>query len=155
MKKVAMLAVLLFAGAAQALDPATGTLEVTATVAPICTVSTTAVNFGEYTGEELTASGSITVVCSKGEPFDIKLDRGGHENSGWRRVAYMGTANDDGNYLKYKLSKPDEMEWTDAAHGEASSDSALHAEGTGTVDGETFEVKGRLFGAAVNGFPAD
>lgn len=157
MRKLVLLAVLLFAGAAQALDaPATGTLTVSATVVPVCTVATTPVEFGEYKGEEMNATGTISVVCSMGEPFDIKLDRGSHPNEGWRRVALMGTTAESGSYLKYKLSKPDETEWTDADNNDdmpTPGDSALHADGTGIE--QSFEVKGTLLGSAVNGFPAE
>lgn len=155
MKKALFVAVVLLAGVAQALDtPAAGTLDVTATVVPVCTVATVAVNFGEYKGEELTATGTIAVVCSKSEPFDIKLDRGSHANSGWRRVALLGSGTDDGSYLKYKLSKPDEQEWTDEVHdGDGPAASALHAEGTGLE--QAFTVKGVLFGAEQNGYPKE
>ncbi len=66
---------------------ATGQLQVSATVAAVCTVSTTAVNFGDVTGlATVNATGDVTVNCSSGTPYHIALDKGLYGNESARRL---------------------------------------------------------------------
>jgi spore coat protein U-like protein len=91
---------------------ATGTVNVSATVLQMCSVSTTAVNFGNYDGSqyEYLANGDITVTCLQGIPYHIALDAG--EN-------YFSTrhiSNGQGRYLQYQLYRDSShyTQWGDA-----------------------------------------
>jgi spore coat protein U-like protein len=55
---------------------ATGSFSVTATVAPSCSITANALNFGAYTGTALNATTTISVTCANGSPYNIGLDPG-------------------------------------------------------------------------------
>jgi spore coat protein U-like protein len=80
-------------------------LDVTASVAANCTITTAAVAFGAYdpvgvnAAADLTASGSVTVACTKGTPATIDLGNGANLLAGSRRMA---SATDFMNYRLYK-----------------------------------------------------
>jgi spore coat protein U-like protein len=77
---------------------AAGTLNVSATVVPTCSVSTTPVNFGNYDGSYIYTFGDVTVTCAQGTSYHIALDAGqAPDGSGYRRMS-NGT-----NYLLYAL----------------------------------------------------
>ncbi|NOT98288.1 MAG: spore coat protein U domain-containing protein [Sideroxydans sp.] len=68
---------LAFSGASQAVVVASTTLNVSATVAVDCTVTTTAVNFGNMNATQYSgASGDVSVTCTTGTPYTITLDSG-------------------------------------------------------------------------------
>jgi spore coat protein U-like protein len=78
----------------------TATLSVSATVTGTCTVTTTPVQFGEYVGDTIYVTATITVTCSDGVPYNIALDAGqNYDGSSYRRI----TNNTD--YLNYELYK--------------------------------------------------
>jgi spore coat protein U-like protein len=87
---------------------ATGTLNVSATVVPTCTVSTTLVNFGNYDGSYISTFGDVTVTCASGTPYHIALDAGlAYDGNAYRRMS------DGVNNLMYQLSHAGEL-WGDA-----------------------------------------
>ena len=72
-------ALVLASGAAGAAsNPATTTFQVTATVLKACTVSATALAFGNYTptAGAVTNSSSISVACTKTSPYTLTLNGG-------------------------------------------------------------------------------
>ena len=83
----------------------TANLNVTASVAANCTITTSPVAFGAYdpvvanASTDLTASGSVNVACTKGTPATIDLGNGGNLSGGSRR---MGSGSDFLNYALYK-----------------------------------------------------
>jgi len=100
---------LLTAGSVQA-TTATTSIPVTATVSPVCTVSTTAaLAFAVYDPininavAALQATGAISVACSKGSSgVTIGLDSGAHV-SGVQRQMIGGTST---NLLSYNIYQP-------------------------------------------------
>lgn len=68
---------LAFSGVAQAVVVASTTLNVSATVAVVCAITTTPVNFGNLNATQFsTASGDVSVTCTSGTPYTITLDAG-------------------------------------------------------------------------------
>ena len=70
---------LLAAGAASALpNPVTATFQVSATVLTACTVSATALAFGNYTpgSGAITNTSTINVACTKSSPYSVTLNGG-------------------------------------------------------------------------------
>jgi spore coat protein U-like protein len=85
-----------FAGAAHGATK-TATLDVSVNVVPVCTVSTTAVDFGDYDGSiDVFANGDVTVNCPIDVSYNIALDAG--------QNAAVGRAVSDGvNGIGYEL----------------------------------------------------
>jgi spore coat protein U-like protein len=94
-------AALLAGGSALAANPATTTFAVTATVVKNCTVSATALAFGNYTPGTgaATSSSTVSVLCTKTTPFTVALN-GGTTTGGTvlQRLLANGT-----NSLQYNL----------------------------------------------------
>jgi len=91
---------LLLAGAAQA-GTATASFNVTATVLATCSASATTVAFPNYTpgGGAVTASGAITVKCTNGSAYTVKLNAGSTSGDAFtQRLMASGT-----NTLQYNL----------------------------------------------------
>jgi spore coat protein U-like protein len=82
---VSLLLTLGLVGGAAYAATATGTLNVSATVVPTCSISTTAVNFGNYDGNYNYTYGDITVTCAQGAPYHIALDCGQNYRGGGER----------------------------------------------------------------------
>jgi spore coat protein U-like protein len=78
---------------------ATSTLGVSATVSANCSVTTTAVAFGTYTGAVNNAQGAINVTCTDTTPYNIKLDQGGATGATVTTRAMTG----GGSTLNYAL----------------------------------------------------
>jgi len=78
-----------------------GTLNVTATVIAQCTISTSAVAFGEISPTQAaSATGSISISCDDDNTLDsVVLDGGNNASGGSRRMSDGGT-----NYIPYTLS---------------------------------------------------
>ncbi|TDK53330.1 spore coat protein U domain-containing protein [Antarcticimicrobium luteum] len=78
-----------------------GTLNVTATVIAQCTVSTSAIAFGEISPTQAaSATGSISISCDDNNTLSsVVLDGGNNEDTGARRMSDGGT-----NYIPYTLS---------------------------------------------------
>jgi spore coat protein U-like protein len=87
----------------QAALPQTADLNVTATVVTNCTISTTAVAFGNYDGVSTNAStaldgqGKVTVKCTSGAAVNVALGQGANFAAASRRMK-NGTS-----FLTYKL----------------------------------------------------
>lgn len=132
----ACLALLCSAGAAVASDELdTGNLEVSADVMGACTLTLSNVTFGNYTGEESTATGNVNADCTNGLVYEITLDGGGVTDfSGGRMLTNGG-----GNTLSYNLYMEDSHAtlWGNADHG-----TALMATSNGSA--EDHEVYGRI-----------
>jgi spore coat protein U-like protein len=88
-----------FAGSASA------SLNVSASVSAVCTISTSAVAFGAYdpvvtnAATDLNGTGTVTVACTKGAAATIDLGNGSNLSGGSRRMA-SGT-----DFLNYSLYK--------------------------------------------------
>ena len=55
---------------------ATSTFQVTANVQATCQISSTTLNFGNYSGAELTNTSTITVNCTQNQGYNIGLNGG-------------------------------------------------------------------------------
>lgn len=85
---------LTFSATAQAVVVASSTLNVAATVAVDCTVTTTPVSFGNLNATQRTlANGDVSVTCTTGTPYTITLDAGLNPDSSLGfRARYMKNA---------------------------------------------------------------
>ncbi|NOT98287.1 MAG: spore coat protein U domain-containing protein [Sideroxydans sp.] len=96
---------LAFSGVAQAVVVASATLNVSATVAVDCTVTTTAVNFGNLNATQIsTASGDVSVTCTTGTPYTITLDAGLNLNTTNNLMRHMKNTVDGVSLAQYHLS---------------------------------------------------
>jgi len=83
----------------------TANLDISASVAANCTISTAPVAFGPYdpvganAAADLLATGTVTVACTKGSVTTIDLSNGANLLAGSRRMA---SATDFMNYALYK-----------------------------------------------------
>src|SRR5581483_8493063 len=72
---------------------ASANLNISASVAAVCTITTSPVAFGAYdpisanAATDLTASGSVNVACTKGTPATIDLGNGASFAAGTRRMS--------------------------------------------------------------------
>ena len=84
---------------------ATANLNVSASVAAVCTISTGPVAFGAYdpvianAAADLNGTGTVTVACTKGTAATVDLGNGGNFSAGSRR---MSSGSDFLNYALYK-----------------------------------------------------
>lgn len=99
-----------------------GYLEVSSSVLPECSVSTSPVNFGPYTMAEIDQEGGIVVKCSIQIPYVIKLGTG---NSGYYFPRQMSGGWPLNPTLNYNL-------YTDLTRTTIWGDGSA---GTGTVSG--------------------
>jgi spore coat protein U-like protein len=100
------LAVALAAAAfnASAAGSQTASVGVSTTVITNCSVTATAISFGNYdvlAATATTATGSLALVCSQGTTPKVYLGHGGFYNAGMRRMNDGGT-----NHLPYSIYKP-------------------------------------------------
>ncbi len=117
---------LLFAGISHA-GSTTGQLQVSATVVSVCTVSTTAVNFGNVTGQMvIDAMGDVTVDCPANLPYQIALDAGLHSVNSARYVASGGYS------VHYSIGSPAGGEWGDSGYGNTSLGTPFGDSGNGS-----------------------
>lgn len=114
---------------------ATTTLAVSATVLSICTVTSTPIAFGNYTGALINASGTVLLTCTIGTAATIGLDTGanGAHASGTTRAMAVS-----GNYLSYEIYQDSghTTVWTNSGGGAESTT------GTGVV--QTLTAQGQL-----------
>src|SRR5215470_13543922 len=89
---VAVLPAASYAGSASA------NLAVSSTVITLCTIATTPVAFGNYSGSAIQANGSVIVTCTVGSSYTVDLGQGSNYSSG-RRMNFTT------NYLDYGLYK--------------------------------------------------
>lgn len=105
LKSLVTTMLLAFAGVASA-GSATANLNVSASVAPNCTIATTPVAFGAYdpvvthAGAALDATGTVEVACTKGATATITLGLGSNSTGTTRRMSDGGT-----EFLSYELYK--------------------------------------------------
>jgi spore coat protein U-like protein len=84
---------------------ATANLDVTASVAAVCTISTSPVAFGAYdpvvanAAAALNATGTVTVACTRGTAATVDLGNGANLAAGSRRMA------NGAEFLGYALYK--------------------------------------------------
>lgn len=129
----------LISGAAYAGNVST-TLAVSATVVPVCEVSTTAVAFGNVTAAaDVYANGNVSVKCLNVTAYVIDLDAGLHYGNYIRRIANAG------NMIGHALTKDNGFtEWGDSGHANTYSwGSGLGDTGNGSAQSHT--VYGRLY----------
>jgi len=104
-------------------------LDISASVAANCTITTGPVAFGPYdpvganAAADLLAAGSVTVACTKGSVTTIDLGNGGNFSGGSRRMA-SGT--DFLNYALYKDAARTQVWGTGLAGGTTASYNAAN-----------------------------
>jgi spore coat protein U-like protein len=139
-------AALALASGAQAATRTT-TFNVSATVASNCLVSATNLDFGAYTpgGGDRTVNSAVSVRCTNGTGFTVKLDDGAGTGTFTQRLLANGAAT-----LQYNL-------YRDAAYAEVWGDGTggtFTRTGTGTGVGagnaQSLTVYGRVLDAGTN-----
>ena len=89
---------------------ASNTMNVTGTVTPNCTISATGINFvyDPVSAASVSASGTLTVACTKGSSPSITLDPGQHSaNAGAPSTRAMSlTLAGTNYYLGYDIRQP-------------------------------------------------
>src|ERR1044072_7509306 len=122
---------------------------VNATISSTCTLSSTAMNFGEVgtagaATSQTDSTSSITVTCTTGGAYSVALDGGLHS------VAAQRNIQSGSNTLAYDLYK-------DPARGTVWTDVAAPVTGTRTAGPPVITVPGRIAAglpfAASNGTP--
>ena len=90
----------------------TGTLDISANVVAVCTVTTSPVNFGDVTGElpETYANGDVTVNCPEGQAYNIALDAGLYYDGNYR---FVGSSSPEVPYMLFKEAARSN-EWGDS-----------------------------------------
>jgi len=117
----------------------TQTIDVSVTVESACEIATSAIDFGAYAGDQLTAPGQITVVCNTGVPYSVALDAGLNFDGTSRTLVDSG-----GNAIPYSLSYAVTNEaWGDTNVGNTIEGTVVSATGTGGP--ETFGVEGMVY----------
>jgi spore coat protein U-like protein len=128
----------------QAASPQTADLNVTATVSANCTISTTAVAFGEYdpvvtnAATPVSATGKVSVTCTTGAPATITLGQGPDPGASSTDAAPVRRMKSGSNYLSYNLYS--ENTYTTVWGNDASSD----VDNTGTGANQDLTVYGRI-----------
>ena len=114
---------------------ATTTLPVTATVLATCVVVATPLIFGNYSGAQLDAQAALTVTCTLGTTYNVRLDAGAGTGAtvATRKLSF-GV-----NTLNYTI-------WRDAAHTQnwGITDGTDTVAGTGAVLPNIHNVYGRI-----------
>jgi len=113
---------------------ATGTMNVSATVVAACTVSATPLAFGNYVGDALDGTSTITVNCGNGVAYGVELSAGsGSPTSTTRAMASSG-----GDPLDYEI-------YTDAGRSTVWAVGASGSQpGTGTGADQSLTAYGRI-----------
>ena len=131
-----MLALLTSAPATYAATETT-TFHVTATVDPVCSVSSGGdLAFGMYSGPSLNATTTVSVTCTLGEPYTVALSNGLHFDGSHRRMEHGAS-----DHLQYDL-------YSDAARTIAWNSTST-VPGTGTGLAQSLEVYGRIPGSQI------
>lgn len=135
------------AGAASAANPATSTFAVSATVLKNCTVSATALAFGNYTPTSgaLAGTSTVSVNCTKNSGFTVSLTKG---TTAGGTIAQRLMSNGAGDTLQYNL-------YTTASYatvwGDGTGSSVTQAgTGAGMASAQTLTVYGQLPDIAAN-----
>ncbi|HEY6095637.1 MAG TPA: spore coat U domain-containing protein [Gallionellaceae bacterium] len=116
----------------------TATFHVTATVDPVCTVSSGGdLEFGMYAGSRLDATTTVKVTCTLGEPYTVALNNGLHFDGTHRRMEKIAAS----DHLQYDL-------YSDAGRTTAwNTTSTVPGTGTGLV--QSLDVYGRIPGGQI------
>ena len=143
-----VLVVLVFAAvpAFAQVSPATAPLQVSASVAPNCTITTAPVLFGAYdpvvtnATTDLDRNGSVTVTCTRGaQNLQIDLTAGLYNANavGTTRAMWRGAGATVNDYLSYELytDAPGGTVWGENASGLAIANAPNLAPRTFTVYG--------------------
>jgi len=137
------------AGAPAFATDATSSLDVNATVTANCTVSTTAVAFGNVdvtSGQAAQGTGSVIVTCTNGTAWSAAADAGAGAGADLTHRKMASGANQLG-YSLFTDSSRTQL-WGDGVEGATSTFS-----GTGTGSAQTKTVYG-LIAAGQTGVPA-
>ena len=114
---------------------ATTTLPVTATVLATCIVVATPLIFGNYSGAQLDAQAALTVTCTLGTAYNVRLDAGAGTGAtiATRKLSFGA------NTLDYTLSR-------DAARTQnwGITDGTDTGDGTGALVPAILNVYGRI-----------
>jgi spore coat protein U-like protein len=126
----------------QAASPQTANLSVTATVSANCTISTTAVAFGEYdpvvthASTPLDVSGKVSVTCTTGAPAVITLGQGGNADAASTDAVPVRRMKAGANFLGYQL-------YSEGTHTTVWNNDTGKAN-TGTGANQDIDVFGRV-----------
>lgn len=128
---------------------ATSNLTVSATVAGICTITTTPVSFGTVSSASITtAQGSVGVMCVNGAPYTVTLNKGGVPAGAPRAMSVGGQTMV--NYELYKDAGLTQI-WGDTQFA-GTYPMGAGSVGTATGGPQTITVFGKA--QAVSGAPA-
>ncbi|MDY0743006.1 spore coat U domain-containing protein [Paucibacter sp. R3-3] len=141
-KSLLLIAALLASGAAQAVT-ASNTFQVTATVISSCTVSGTALNFGNTidplaAAVPLDATSTLSVTCSNTTPYTVALNAGSNAGGASNFSARAMKAGSRSLAYQLYLDTGRSSVW-----GDGTASSATVA-GTGTGSVQTLSIYGRL-----------
>jgi spore coat protein U-like protein len=111
---------------AQAASPQSKSFTVTANVIPSCNIDAQAtIAFGSYdplSTADSTATGGVTITCTKGAAVTIGLTSGSNFASGTNNMKSSGT-----DLLAYKLYQPDgTTQWSDSEASDGTITGAGH-----------------------------
>jgi spore coat protein U-like protein len=128
-------------GLAVAAGTATSSFNVTATVIDVCAVSTANLGFGTYSpisGSALDGTTTITVTCTLGTPYNVRLDAGGHSGGSVsaRKLQRTSGGSETMNYSLFRNAGRTQN-W-----GETDNTDTVSATGTGLSQDHT--VYGRI-----------
>ncbi len=105
----------------------TASFTVSTAIVATCTITTTPLSFGTYTGLALTSTSSITVTCTNSTPYDVGLSAGTAAGATTINRSMVGPSS---TLLSYELD----------------SDSAHTVNWGNIVDTDTIEVTGNGLG---------
>ena len=128
----------------------TSTLDVSATVLEVCTVSTVPVNFGDFNGATtIYSGGSVNITCTDGVAYEIAMDGGLHKELGDNDRRMSGGI----YWLEYELFQDSSLTtcWGDDSY--YRSHPCMEKTGTGTGLEQQHTVYGELSGSQI--VPAD
>lgn len=120
---------------AMAATTATSTFQVTANVQAVCQISSSNLNFGNYSGVQLTANSTISVTCTQNQGYDVGLDGG----SGAQSVSARKMTGPGGTVLGYGLYR--DANYTSNWGNTIGSD-VVHGNGSGAT--QSLTVYGKL-----------
>jgi spore coat protein U domain-containing protein, fimbrial subunit CupE1/2/3/6 len=136
---------LVFSGTGHASGTAVGSLPISATVAVVCTVSASPINFGNVDGTtQVNATGDVTVNCPVNMAYSIALDGGLHEFDAGDGINYfraLGSGTTSQAVAYYLLQPDNSTEWGDSDHantyppGSSLGDTGNGSNQTHTVNG--------------------
>lgn len=125
----------------------TDTINVTANVPGACTISATALSFGEVTQPGTgTASGDVTVNCSSGLAYKIGMNAGQNFIPASTTRAMVNSA---GDKINYELFRPGGAAWGDAGMSSPQTFPGSHLAGSGTGSNQVIAFSGST--TAANG----